>query len=80
MVHMGKIEAAEEIQLLLPENQLEVRKAGVGSMLIGLGFLIVAVPYWTARLIGSALWRDARRIGRALDAAGSIYSDALTRR
>lgn len=77
---MGKIEAAEEIQLLLPENQPEPRKPSLGSILLGLGFLIVAIPYWTVRLVGGALWRDVRRAGRALSAAGSIYSDALTRR
>lgn len=77
---MGKIEAAEEIQLLLPENQPEPRKVGAGSILLGLGFLIVAIPYWTMRLVGSALWRDVRRVGRALGAAGTIYSEALTRR
>lgn len=79
-MHMGKIEAAEEIQLLLPENQPEQSRAGVSSVLVGLGFLIIAVPYWTVRLVGFGLWRDVRRAGRAVGAAGSIYSDALTRR
>ena len=41
-MYRGRIEAAEEIQLLLPENQPEPAKSA--GLLLGLGVLLVALP------------------------------------
>lgn len=78
-MHMGKIEAAEEIQLLLPENEPAPETRGRGSMLLGIAVLIVALPYWTIRLIGGALWRDLRRAGKVARIVGDTYGEALRR-
>ena len=79
-MYVGKIEAAEEIQLLLPENQPEPEADGKGAVILGIGFLIVALPYWGLRLFGEALWRDVRRAGRVVRVAGATYGEELRRR
>lgn len=79
-MYVGKIEAAEEIQLLLPDNQPEPEQKGRGGMLLGIGFLMIAIPYWGFRLLGGALWGDVRRAGRAAKIAGETYGEALKRR
>ena len=79
-MYVGKIEAAEEIQLLLPENQPEPENIGKGAAILGIGFLIVALPYWGLRLFGEALWRDVRRAGRVVKVAGATYGEELKRR
>ena len=79
-MYHGKIEAAEEIQLLLPEDSPEPETKGRGAMLLGIGFLLVAIPYWSVRLLGSALWGDVRRAGRVAKVAGETYGEALKQR
>lgn len=51
-----------------------------GSVLVGLLFLAVALPYWTVRLVAGALWRDLRRVGRFARYCGGAYAEAATRR
>ena len=51
-----------------------------GSVVLGLLFLAVALPYWTVRLVAGALWRDLRRAGRFARYCGAAYAQALTRR
>ena len=79
-MYVGKIEAAEEIQLLLPENQPDPAPEGKGAMILGISFLIVALPYWGLRLFGEALWRDVRRAGRVVKVAGATYGEEIRRR
>jgi hypothetical protein len=45
-MRMGMIEAAEEIQLLLPENQAEPAHSGRFSLWLGVGFLLIAGAGW----------------------------------
>jgi hypothetical protein len=52
-MHMGRIEAAEEIQLLLPENQPEADQDG-NVLLIGAALLLLALPCWA---LGTVLRR-----------------------
>jgi hypothetical protein len=44
-MHVGRIEAAEEIQLLLPENQPEAEH-GAGALAVGAALLLIALPCW----------------------------------
>lgn len=57
-----------ELGASAPENK--------GSLLLGLLFLVVALPYWTVRLIAGALWRDARRVARFARFCGGAYAEA----
>ena len=80
-MHMGKIEAAEEIRVLSGEPAAD-EAGGRASLLVGLLFLLVAVPYWVVRLVGSVLWRDvrghvARILGRGDDGAEAAMADEL---
>lgn len=79
-MHMGKIEAAEEIRRLLPESQPEPESKGKGGLILGIGFLVVALPFWGLRLFGEALWRDVRRAGRIVRVAGATYGEEIRRR
>lgn len=76
-MYMGKIEAAAETKLLLPDDQRKPEQKGAGGMLLGIGFLLVAIPYWSIRLLAHALWHDVRRAGRAAKMAGETYAEAL---
>lgn len=78
-MHMGKIEAAKEIQLLLPENEPTPEPRGRGNLLLGIAVLIIALPYWTVRLVGGALWRDVRRAAKVARIAGDTFGEALRR-
>ena len=51
-----------------------------GSIVLGLLFLVVALPYWTVRLIAGALWRDIGRVGRFARFCGGAYAEAATKR
>ena len=55
------------------------RSAGPGTSLIGMLFLIVAIPYWCVRVLAELVWRDLRRAGRLLSLCGSTYREALRR-
>lgn len=79
-MHMGKIEAAEEVRFFPPEKAPKPEPKARGGVFLGIVFLIVAIPYWGLRLLGSALWTDLRRLGRAVAAVGQAYGEALKRR
>lgn len=51
---MGSFAAAEEIQLLLPENQPEQDGAGRAALVLGLGILLVALPFCGMRLLNAS--------------------------
>jgi hypothetical protein len=51
-MYHGRLHAAEEIQLLLPENQV-VEQDARPLMLFGIGLLLVTLPLWSARLLES---------------------------
>jgi len=59
-----KLHAAEEIQLLLPENQPEVRTSG--AIVLGLACLALAMPLVAMRLFAEA--GAARRSAALLNA------------
>jgi len=78
-MYLGKIEAAEEIQLLARGDRPEPEGQGRGGALLGIAFLFVALPYWGLRLFANALWRDVKRAGRAVKLAGSAYGEEFMR-
>jgi hypothetical protein len=50
-MHQATIAAAEEIQLLLPENQPQSAR-GEGILMLGAALVLLALPFW---MLGSAL-------------------------
>jgi len=79
-MYLGKMEAAEEIQLLPQGNWPEPENQGHGGTLMGVAFLLVALPYWGLHLFANALWRDVKRAGRIVKLAGSAYGEELKRK
>ncbi|HYJ29698.1 MAG TPA: hypothetical protein VEW25_05080 [Allosphingosinicella sp.] len=71
---MGKIEAAEK---RLPRDQDPEADTGVGTLLLGILVLAVAIPWFALRLLAGALWRDVRRVGRFARLAGSTYAEGI---
>lgn len=51
---MSRIEAAEEIQLLLPENQPEAAQASRFPLAVAITMLAIAIPYCSLRLLAPA--------------------------
>jgi hypothetical protein len=79
---MGKIAAAAETAPPkdIPATLVSRPAEREGSALLGILFLAFALPYWTVRLVGGALWRDLRRVGRFARYCGGAYAEAATRR
>jgi hypothetical protein len=50
VMQVGRFAAAEEIQLLLPENQPGPEGTGKAALIVGLGVLLVALPFCGMRL------------------------------
>jgi len=53
----GKIEAAEEIQMLLPENQPGPEPLAGGAMMLGLACVALALPLVGLRVFGNSARR-----------------------
>ena len=49
-MYQARIAAAEEIQLLLPDDAYG-SQGHLPVMLLGLGILLVTAPFWAARLM-----------------------------
>lgn len=55
------------------------RSGGLAAGLIGMLFLIAAIPYWCVRILAGMVWMDVRRLGRLLSLCGNTYREALHR-
>jgi hypothetical protein len=74
---MEKIEVpAETIETLRAPVAAASSKA---AQLAGVAFVLVALPYWVCRAIGSFLWHDIVRLGRILAFAGKTYGEEFKR-
>jgi hypothetical protein len=54
-------------------------RQSTGAAVVGVMFILVAVPYWSARLLAELLAKDLRRAGWALGVFGTTYLEALRR-
>ena len=73
----------EKIQV--PAETIETLRAPIAepasraAQIAGIGFVLVALPYWLCRAVGSFLWTDVVRVGRAVAFAGKAYGEELKR-
>ena len=76
-MYMEKIE--------VPAETTETLRAAVAAppskaaQIAGVAFVLVALPYWLCRAIGSFLWSDIVRLGRMLAFAGKTYGEEYKR-
>jgi hypothetical protein len=49
------------------------------AQIAGVAFVLLALPYWMCRAVGSFLWRDVARLGRMLAFAGKTYGEEFKR-
>lgn len=49
------------------------------SLILGMAFLLVALPYWGCRLLTHWIVRDVRRLAQVARMCGTTYAEARRR-